>query len=359
MATESLFPDGEVGTTVNFTGTFADVDNPQATPGSDWMDPTNDALNNEVTFSMQLPTGDLNTGAGLQSIKLHVRKQLTGGNDPTFDVHIREAGSATNLVTLVTAQTITSETGENFTFTWDASVLAAASGVDVEVHLFGNRSGGGPTARRNLSIGAVEWEADFTAAGSTTFKTLTYSGAGTSSLSKKAEKTLGTAGVGTNSVIKSINKTLSTTAIADSTLLKQIEKVLTNNATGTPVFTKGLLFSVTSNVTALGVSVVSTIGVLGITKLTNAVGSSGVVKSIKKVLSIDSAGNSSAIKAVEKTLNTNAIGTSSTQEALTLTHSSTNAATGSANSNQTFIAGTGLALINLIKRIAIRLGLGL
>lgn len=164
MSTESLFPDGEFGVT-NFTGTFTNVDDTQASPGSDWMDPTDDGTNNEVTFTMQLPTGNLNTGAGLQTLKLHVRKQLTGGTDPNFACHVRESGSSTDLATLAASQTLTSDSGENFTFTWDAAILATISGANVEFHFTGARSGGPAANRRNLSIGAVEWVADFSEGG--------------------------------------------------------------------------------------------------------------------------------------------------------------------------------------------------
>lgn len=221
MATESLFPDGEVGTTTNFSGTFTNVDDTQASPGSDWIDPTVDGNNNEVTFSMQLPSGDLNTGSGLQTLKLHIRKQVTGGTDPTFNCHIREAGNVTDLATLVTNQSITSDTGEDFTFTFDAAVLSAVSGADLEVHFFGNRSGGSGPNRRNLSIGAVEWVADYsttsTITGSGTLTSQSAAMSGTSELEHTASGALVSQSAsmsGTSEIIKTGSGSLISQAAA-------------------------------------------------------------------------------------------------------------------------------------------------
>lgn len=164
MATESLFPTGEFSK-VNFTGDYTSVDDPQASPGSDWMDPTDDGTNNNVTFSFDSPSGDLTTGADLQTVKVHVRKQLTGGTDPSMTIEVREAGGGTAVVTLVSGETITSDTGEDFTYTFDASALSDITGADFELFFSGARSGGPAANRRNLSIGAVEFVADYVAAG--------------------------------------------------------------------------------------------------------------------------------------------------------------------------------------------------
>ena len=164
MPTESLYPNGEFSKT-NFTGTYLDVATEVATPGTDWMDPTDDGTNNAVTFNFETPTDNLTAGVGLQTIKVWVRKQVAAGNNPAMLVEVRQAGNVTPLATLVAAETITSDTGEQFTYTFNANILAAASGVDFELHFAGARSGGSPTLRRNLSIGAVEWVADYTAAG--------------------------------------------------------------------------------------------------------------------------------------------------------------------------------------------------
>lgn len=162
MPTESLYPDGEYGTKTNFTGDYTSVDDPQATPGADWMDPTDDGSDTETSFSFPTPSGNLNTGAGLQTLKVHVRKQLAGGNDPAMSIYIQDGGVDKLLV--ADSVTVTSDTGQDFTYTWDASVLDDVSGVSAGVRVYGTRAGGNPSSRRSLSIGAVEWVADYSVA---------------------------------------------------------------------------------------------------------------------------------------------------------------------------------------------------
>ena len=203
MTTESLFPTGEHSVT-NYTGSYLDV--ASAADGS-WMGPTADGTNNDVTFTFPTPTGDLNTGAGLQTIKLHIRKEITGGTDPTMTAYIRENGSATNLATLTAGETITNDTtGVEYTYTFDASVLALISGENLEVHVHGARSGGSGANRRNIAIDSVEWIADYTAGG--------------------APVTVGLTGVSATSAVGSIVKAISSIALAGVLATSAIDNII-------------------------------------------------------------------------------------------------------------------------------------
>ncbi len=60
---------------------------------------------------------------------------------------------------LVSASTRSSDTGVVVFATWDASLLASTDGSAVELRVVGLRSGGGPSSRRTVEVGAVEWNA--------------------------------------------------------------------------------------------------------------------------------------------------------------------------------------------------------
>ena len=161
--TERLAPDTLI-TQTNLTGAVTAIDEDPSSPGGDWLTEVDDGLNTVAHVSFPSPTGDLNAGAGLQTFKLYVRRSTeVGGNDPTITVALYESGSIVS--TLLTTQSVTSLTGELITITWDATLLAGISGANAEVHATGNRSGGAAGSRRTVEFDAIDWVADYSAAG--------------------------------------------------------------------------------------------------------------------------------------------------------------------------------------------------
>ena len=112
-------------------------------------------------MSFPSPSGNLNTGAGLQEFRLLVRKNLAGGNATTADVVLYENGSVVS--TLLSGVSVTSLTGQILAATWDASLLSGINGAQVEVAM--QQASGGSTGsganRRRIEVGAIEWNDDY------------------------------------------------------------------------------------------------------------------------------------------------------------------------------------------------------
>ena len=81
-------------------------------------------------------------------------------DDPTYGIELWEAGGGAPLATLVSGATLSSDTGEVVSVTWNASLLGASDGSAVELRIVGHRSGGNPTKRRTVEVGAIEWNVD-------------------------------------------------------------------------------------------------------------------------------------------------------------------------------------------------------
>jgi hypothetical protein len=144
----------------NLTGVVGDINEDVSSPTGVWLNEVDDALDTSCHVSFPTPTGDPTVGTDLQNFKLYVRRSTTsGGNDPTITVSLFENGSFNT--ELLTAQSVTSLTGETITVPWNASLLSTASGINVELFADGNRSGGGPTARRTVEFDAVEWNVEY------------------------------------------------------------------------------------------------------------------------------------------------------------------------------------------------------
>ena len=107
------------------------------------------------------PAGDPTQGATLQEFQVLLRKDASGGNDPTYDLELWESGGGAPLATLVSGATLSSDTGVVVAATWDAALLGTADGSAVELKVVGHRSGGNPNLRRMVEVGAVEWNVEF------------------------------------------------------------------------------------------------------------------------------------------------------------------------------------------------------
>lgn len=154
MANQTLYPDGTVFTTAGLTGT---VDQVNEAPNNDWL--TANASNSTLRASFATPQPTLNTGAGLQTFRVYVRKNATGGGDPTVDIHLYENG--TDLGVILADTLVTSATGQWVTATWSTTSLTAGDGSNVEIFCDGTKGGGGPNERR-VEFDSIEWITDFT-----------------------------------------------------------------------------------------------------------------------------------------------------------------------------------------------------
>jgi hypothetical protein len=146
------------------------VDEDPDGPGIDWATAADNNSNHNGHFSFGTPTQPLTSGANLQEFRASVRKNSTcGTGTPTARIELWESGALVRAGTAVSVTAANSCTqGTNcqvLSFTWSASEVTAAA--NVEVNVFGIKSGGSPAARCAVDLGAVEWNADVTAAGPT------------------------------------------------------------------------------------------------------------------------------------------------------------------------------------------------
>jgi len=152
MPTETLVPDAILSQT-NLSGTVTDIQNDDAS----WL--TTTGTGSELNVSFPSPTGNPTTGVGLQTFRIIVRKNATGGGDPTIDeMSLYENG--TLVTTLLSNQVVTSTTGQTVSVTWDASALGTADGSLVEAHIITSKGGGGPN-ERNVEYGYVAWDVEY------------------------------------------------------------------------------------------------------------------------------------------------------------------------------------------------------
>jgi hypothetical protein len=162
MAAERIAPDTLI-TQTNLTGSITDIDDDPDSPDGNWLTADDDGTDTVCLVGFAAPVGTLSDGADLQEFKAFVRRAIPGGaQNPTVDLALFESGSLVR--TISTGTTITNDSGELVTATWNASELAG-DGSAAEFRLLGNRSGGPPAARRTVEIGAVEWNATVDDAG--------------------------------------------------------------------------------------------------------------------------------------------------------------------------------------------------
>jgi len=167
MSIEPQVPDALLVQT-NLTGAITDIDDDPDSPDGLWLAEIDDGTDTITRVSFPTPSDTPSVGVDLQEFNLWVRRSTTaGGNDPTMDVELWENGTLNT--SLQTAISITSTTGQLVSVKWNASLLNTASGVDVECHIIGQRSGGAPGDRRTVEPGAIEWNAAIPDAGGDPF----------------------------------------------------------------------------------------------------------------------------------------------------------------------------------------------
>jgi len=157
MATEVLIPDA-ITTQVSLSGALTDIDEGTTSPDANWLTNTeNNGNTNELIVTFPTPSGTLNSGADLQTIRVWIRK--TGTNNPQYALSVLENGTPVATTNL----TVASTTGELDSFTWNAGNLANADGAGVEVRILQTGGGTGRAANRSwIEIGAIDWVADYT-----------------------------------------------------------------------------------------------------------------------------------------------------------------------------------------------------
>ncbi len=164
MATETLLPDAVIGTPVGFNNDAVIANLDEGVANADGTFATADTSGaTEIILSFPSPTDTLTSGANLQTFRAVVKKNASGGNNPTVQLVVYESGSSTG--TSSNNITVSSTTGQTISFTWNANILAALSGANVEVGIIQTGGASGRRSnRRYVEVDTAEWIADYTVA---------------------------------------------------------------------------------------------------------------------------------------------------------------------------------------------------
>jgi len=244
MATERKEPDVLIGSS-GVTGVVGDIQaDPDVKSGS-WTaaDPiraTGNNTNIEIHCSFPSPSGDLTVGAGLQEFRVLLRPFDSGQTgDPDWRIELWQGGT---LVRAGSDTEILNDAGDTVVaFTWNANEITLIDGSDVEIKVFGTKSGGSPGKRNTIDIGAVEWNVDFTAGvntatGSPSLQKITSTGV--SKIIKKATDATATLNkITSTGVSKIIKKATDATATLNKITSTGVSKIV-KKATGSAVLAK-------------------------------------------------------------------------------------------------------------------------
>lgn len=162
MASERQAPDTLAAQT-NLSGAVAAVQDDPDSPDGSWLTATDVGADTEARVTFPTPTGNPTAGAALQEFRVQVRRTNTGGSNGTPTVAIELYEDGVLVASLASGVGVTSTTGEVVSATWDASSLSTADGSAVECRVFGTNTGGNPSKRRTVEVGAVEWNAEYSA----------------------------------------------------------------------------------------------------------------------------------------------------------------------------------------------------
>jgi RHS repeat-associated protein len=157
-------PLDDVLTATNLTdATVAHLDDDPDDPDGDWATATT-VDDTELRAGFATPATEPVAGTDLQEFRVLVRKDASGGVDPTVDLELWESGGGSALATLVSGVTVSSETGQVVSGTWDAALLATADGSAVELRVVGHASTD-LGDERAVEVGAVAWRSGYAVAG--------------------------------------------------------------------------------------------------------------------------------------------------------------------------------------------------
>ncbi len=170
-ATERQSPDAITAST-SVSGTVAAVqDDPDSPNGSFLTQAGSVQASTAVRVSFATPTGPPTAGAGLQECRAQVRRSNAGGSNacnPSAVIEVLDNGS---VIATSASISITNNTSQIVSLTWNASALTVASGSAVECRI--TASGCDGSNGHSVEYGAIEWNVTYTAATPTPTKTAT------------------------------------------------------------------------------------------------------------------------------------------------------------------------------------------
>ncbi len=254
MASERQAPDAILAQT-NLSGVVGDIQDDPDSPDANWLTAPGNNVNTDVRVSFPTPTGSPDVGADLQEFRAEVREFDTGQTGtPKARIELWENGSLVR----AGSDTNVSGTSQVIAFTWNANELGTADGSLVECKVVGTKSGGSPSSRNTVEVGAVEWNVTFTA-GTTFFETLSATAVAGSTMSGVPTyvETLAATATPLASLNLKMFVSLAATATAISTITKKMFETLSATAVGVATISGAKFVQQTLSATATPVSTIS------------------------------------------------------------------------------------------------------
>lgn len=146
MATERLSPSTLSGVS-NLSGALAAIQDDPDSPDTLWLTAVDSTLGTQANVYFPTASGAL---TGQQEYRVRVRR-VGGANNPTVRLEARRLGV---LIAQTAEITVTSSTGQIVSLPW--------TGADPDqnrLDVIGTASGGSPSKRATVEIGAAEWNA--------------------------------------------------------------------------------------------------------------------------------------------------------------------------------------------------------
>ncbi len=162
MPAETLYPTSNTFTSnLNNSGfALVDEDIDDGSPSTDFADWDGNG-NVTVRYGFDTPTGQLSIPGNLQQFRVLLRRAGTGSNTSVFSIRVFEAGSDTGASIQYNIPATTTGFNE-YTFNWNAQILTAQSGVNVEIEIDQTAGGSGnPNRRSGIDIAAINWEVTY------------------------------------------------------------------------------------------------------------------------------------------------------------------------------------------------------
>lgn len=142
------------GVTTNTASGFADVDNGETTPGATFATPTTPASVWSLCVGFNTPSTAPEIGTDLQAFWVYVKCQSDlPAVGPSVTVSLYESGV---LKQTIGTKILRSTTGQWMCFPWNASLLATASGANVECRVSCTPVSGA----QYVSVGSIVWACD-------------------------------------------------------------------------------------------------------------------------------------------------------------------------------------------------------
>lgn len=152
---ERLAPSSIISQT-ELSGSVTDIDDDPDSPDGNWLLASSNNVSVQAIAEMATPTLPLKDGTGLQEVRVLVMEfdpSQTG--TPTVNVTVTDPDGT--VIASSGSVNVTSQT-QVVSVTFDAASMGAST---VRVDVAGTASGGAPSVRNTINIGAIEWNTSY------------------------------------------------------------------------------------------------------------------------------------------------------------------------------------------------------